>query len=51
MNKIKDYLENLDTKNLIMLYLSILILFFIIGYFIYQKIIFPKKQQLINQEI
>lgn len=51
MNKIKDYLENLDTKNLIMLYLSILILFFIMGYFIYQKIIFPKKQQLINQEI
>lgn len=51
MNRIKEYLENLDNKNLIMLYLSVLILFIIIGYFVYQKIIFPKKQQLINQKI
>jgi len=51
MNQIKEYFENLSKKDLIMLYLSILIFSFIIGYFVYQKVIFPKKQQFTNQKI
>ncbi len=51
MNKINEYLENLDKKNLIMLYLSILILFFIIVYFVYENMILPKKMRLIDNKI
>jgi len=51
MNQIKEYFENLSKKDLIMLYLSILIFSFIIGYFVYQKVIFPKKQHFTNQKI
>ena len=51
MNAFNEYLENLDRKNLVMLYLSVVILFFILGYFIFENILLPQKQQLINKKI
>jgi len=51
MNRLNEFLENLDKKNLIMLYVSILIICFIIVYYVYQDILLPKKELLTNQKI
>ena len=48
MNNIKDYVENLDKKNFIMLIVSILILCFIIVY--YLNDFFSKKEKLLFKE-
>jgi len=51
MNRLNEFLQSLDRRNLIMLYLSVLILFFIIGYFVYQNILLPKEKTLVNKKI
>lgn len=50
MNRINEYLKKLDKKNLIMLYFSILIIVFILGYYIYQNVFFQKYERLNSQK-
>ena len=51
MNRLNEYFENLDKKNIIMLYVSIIILFVTIGYYIYQNYFLPQKEDLEGKRI
>ena len=51
MNRLNNYLENLDRKNKVMLYLSVVILCFIVGYFIYENILIPKENLFFSKKI
>jgi len=50
IERVNEYFSNLDKKNLLMLYLSMLILFFIIGNLIYSNYIVSEKENLDKQK-
>ena len=51
MNRFSEYLENLDKKNLVMLYLSVIILFFIMGFFAFNYFFLPQKKEMVNRKV
>ena len=50
IERVNEYFSNLDKKNLLMLYLSMLILFFIIGNLIYSNYVISEKENLDKQK-
>jgi len=50
MNRVNEYFQNLDKKNMIMLYMSVVILFIIIGYLLQDSYFGPMIDNLNNKQ-